>query len=585
MTDKTESNTHNAHHVHHATACSGGSCRPRYAPNRRQLLQGAAGASLLALTRFPGAARAAAGAQEQTMIDNLNLGSFGGGSNPQINFNAYSPNRLAGGAFMFESMYIINTYNCEQVPWLATGYEWAPDNLTLTYTMREGVQWSDGTPFSAADVEFSFNMIKANPGMDVEGAWGSLASVKASGNTAVFTFAEVAIPDFFRICRTVIVPKHQWETFTDPVNEVNATPIGTGPFIFDSFNGEQLVAKRNPTYWQADKVRIQQLTWLKEPGEPQVNQLRLANGEYDWAAMYIPNVEQVFVAKDPEHHHYWFAQGGLIGIGMNLTKEPFSDVAFRKAIALGIDHDKIIQNAQLGYVTQASQTGLQLPGQRDWLNPEIPNEGYLEYDVEAAKAALTQAGYTLDGENRLLGKNGQPIEFRFMVPAGYADWIQAAQIIQENMGALGITMNVETPDVTIHDSDRASGNFDAYFQVHGGSCDMFQNFYDNFASERSAPIGENAATNWIRFENAELDRLTAELQTTSDPARQKEIVYQLQAILYNEIPVIDIWYGAKWFEYRTTKAEGWPNEENPYCSPNDNPLLVLTTLVPAGEGS
>lgn len=569
------------HHVHQATACDGGSCQPTYAMSRRRLIQGAMGASLLALTRVPGSA----GAQEPAMIDNLTLGSFGGGSNPQINFNAYSPNRLAGGAFLFEPMYIINAYNCEQVPWLATGYEWTPDNLTLTYTIREGVQWSDGTPFSAADVEFSFNLIKANPGLDLEGAWGSLASVKASDTTVVFTFAEVAIPDFFRICKTTIVPKHQWETFADPVTEVNAAPIGTGPFMFDSFNGEQLVAKRNPTYWKAEEVRISQLTWLKAPGEPQVNQLRLANGEYDWEAMYIPNVENVFVAKDPEHNHYWFAQGGLIGMGMNLTKEPFSDVAFRNAIGLGIDRDKIIQNAQLGYVTQASQTGLQLPGQKDWLNPEIPDEGYVEYDVDAAKQALADAGYALDDEGRLLTKGGQPIEFRFMVPAGYADWIQAAQIIQENMGVLGITMNVETPDASIHDSDRASGNFDAYFQVHGGNCDMFQNFYDNFASERSAPIGENATSNWIRFENAELDRLTAELQTTSDPARQKEIVYQLQTILYDEMPVIDIWYGAKWFEYRTVKAEGWPNEDNPYCVPNDNPLLVLTTLVPADEGA
>ncbi len=585
----------NRHIVNLATGCIGDSCAvapagtgtPGGVPagfslNRRPLLQGAAGAASLALV---GGLPGAASAEEQAMIEELVLGGIGGGSNPQINLNAYSPNKLAGGAFMFETLFIINAYNCEQVPWLAESYEWSADNLTLTFTIREGVLWSDGTPFSAADVDFTFNLLKANPGLDIETAWGSLESVKAADNTVVFTFAKLALPDFFRISRTLIVPKHQWETFADPVTEVNATPIGTGPFIFESFTGEQVTAVRNERYWQADRIRINRLIWQREAGEPQVNQLRLANGEYDWGQMYIPNVEQVFVGKDREHNKYWFDQGGSIGIGMNLTKEPFNDLAFRKALAFAIDRDKIIQNAQLGYVTAASQTGLKLPGHAEWLNTEIPNEGYIAYDLDAAKAAFTEAGYTTDGEGRLLGKAGTPIEFRFMVPAGYADWIQAAQIIQENCAAVGITLNVETPDVEIHDKDRAAGNYDTYFQVHGGSCDMFSNFYDNFASERSAPIGEPAVSNWIRFENAQLDELTTELAVTSDRARQMEIVKELQLILYNEIPVIDIWYGALWFEYRTEKAEGWPNAENPYCSPNPNPQLVLINLVPPGEGA
>jgi len=580
-------NEEKKHIVNLATSCIGDSCTTNSATgvnlSRRSLLQGAAaGAASLALV---GGLPGAAGAQDEAMIEDIRLGSFGGGSNPQINLNAYSPNRLAGGAFMFETLYIINNYNCEQVPWLAESYEWSADNLTLTFTIREGVLWSDGTPFSAADVEFSFNLIKTTPGLDLESAWNSLASVTAADNTVVFTFATLAIPDFFRICRTQIVPKHQWETFADPVTEVNASPIGTGPFVFESFNGEQVAAVKNEQYWKAERIRIKRLIWQREAGEPQVNQLRLANGEYDWAGMYIPNVEQVFVAKDPEHNKYWFDQGSSIGIGMNLTKEPFNDVAFRKALAFAIDRDKIIQNAQLGYVTAASQTGLKLPGQSAWLNTEIPNEGYIAYDVEAAKTGLADAGYALDGDGRLLTKSGVPIEFRFMVPAGYADWIQAAQIIQENCAAVGITMNVETPDVEIHDQDRASGNYDSYFQVHGGTCDMFQNFYDNFASERSAPIGEAAVSNWIRFENAQLDALTAELATLTDQARQMEIVKELQVILYNEMPVIDIWYGALWFEYRTEKAEGWPSAENPYCSPNPNPHLVLINLVPAGEGA
>lgn len=563
--------------ISQAKSCSGGSCRPGSHLNRRTLVQGAAlGAAGLALSGFP--SRIAA--QDGGMVESLNLGSFGGGSNPQINFNPFSPNALAGGANMFEELYIVNGFSCEEHPWLATAFEWR-DDQTLVFTIREGVTWHDGEAFGSDDVAFTFNMLKEFGALDTSGVWNFLESVTADGNDVVFSFAEVAIPEFHRIVNVVIVPEHQWAAVDDPLTFLNEEPVGTGPFMYESFNGEQLTAVRYENYWQADTVRVQQLVWRKA-GEGQVDQLRLAEGEYDWNAMYVPNVEQVFVAQDPEHNHYWFSQGSSISLGFNHTKEPFNDPEFRRGVAWAIDRDKIIQNAQLGYVTQASQTGLKLPGQSDWLNTEIENEGYLGRDVDRARQILTDAGYTWDGDT-MLDKSGNPIEFSFMVPAGYADWIQASQIVQESLQELGIALNVETPEVSLHDQDRASGSYDSYFQVHGGNCNMFSNFFDNFHSAMSAPVGEDATSNWIRYQNPDYDALCDQLRVASDPEEQRQIVFQLQEIFYNDLPVIDIWYGAIWFEYRTEKAEGWPNEENPYCSPNDT-LLVLTNLVPAGEG-
>ncbi|MBA2469408.1 MAG: hypothetical protein H0V37_08380, partial [Chloroflexia bacterium] len=102
-----------------AKACSGDSCGTPYQHhvNRRALLQGAAlGTAGLAFAGLPHGVFAA---QDGAMIDSLNLGSFGGGSAPQINFNPYSPNSLAGGANMFEKLYIVNGFSCEEVPWLA----------------------------------------------------------------------------------------------------------------------------------------------------------------------------------------------------------------------------------------------------------------------------------------------------------------------------------------------------------------------------------------------------------------------------------------------------------------------------------
>lgn len=572
---------HDKRVINQARACIGDTCGTLYRNrmNRRTLLQGAAlGTAGLA---FAGLPQGVFAAQDAAMIDNLNLGSFGGGSNPQINFNPYSPNSLAGGANMFESLYIINDYSCEELPWLAESYEWR-DDQTLVFTIREGVTWHDGEAFGADDVAFTFNLLREFPALDTTGTRTYLDTVTAEGNEVVFTFSEVAIPEFYRMAEVKIVPEHQWSQVDDPLSFVNEEPVGTGPFMYDNFNGEQLTAVRYPDYWQADLIRVEQLTWRKA-GEGQTDQLRLAEGEYDWNSMYVPNVEQVYVAKDPEHNHYWYAQGASIGLGMNLTKAPFNDPAFRQGIAWAIDRDKVIQNAQLGYVTQASQTGLKLPGQSDWLNPEIENEGYLGRDLDRARQILTDAGYTWDGDT-MLGQDGNPIEFRFMVPAGWADWIQAAQIVQESLQELGISVNLETPEGSLHDQDRLAGNFDTFFQVHGGGCNMWANYFDNFHSSMTAPVGENAVTNFIRYENPDYDALCDQLRASGNPDEQLALVQQLQEIFYNDIPVVDIWYGAHWFQYRTEKAEGWPNEENPYAQQTD-PLLVLINLVPAGEGA
>jgi peptide/nickel transport system substrate-binding protein len=562
--------------IHLAKACRGDACASPIQINRRRLLQGsAAGAAGLAFGSMP----IFATAQDQPMIENLNLGSFGGGSNPQVNFNPFSPNVLAGGAHIFETLYIVNDYNCDEVPWLAESYEWR-DEQTLVYTIRQGVKWHDGEDFGPEDVVFTFDLIKEYAAFDLNGAWTYLESVTAEDNAVVFAFAEVAIPEFFRMSEVKIVPEHIWSQIEDPLTFVNEDPIGTGPYTFDSFNGEQLTGVRFENYWQADRIRVQKLTWRKA-GEGQTDQLRLAEGEYDWNAMYVPNIEQVFVERDPEHNHYWFAQGSSISLGMNLTKAPFDDVEFRKGIAWAIDRDKVIQNAQLGYVTQASQTGLKLPGQGDWLNPDIENEGYLGLDVDRARQILTDAGYTWDGDT-MLGKDGNPIEFRFMVPAGWADWIQAAQIVQESLQELGITVNLETPDASIHDQDRKSGNFDTFFQVHGGTCNMYANFFDNFHSAMTAPVGEDAITNFVRYQNPDYDALCDQLRVATSEEDQVAIVHQLQELFFNEVPVVDIWYGAHWFQYRTEFAEGWPNEDDPYAQ-NTDPMLILINLVPPGE--
>jgi peptide/nickel transport system substrate-binding protein len=276
----------------HAWACSGGSCHV----DRRSLLKGAALVTGgLALAGIPGHALA----QDGGTIARLNGGGMGGGTNPQANFNAYSPNKISGTeGLLFEKLYVVNGYNCEENPWLATEYEWK-DPQTLVFTMRDGVTWNDGTAFSAEDVAFTFDLLAKNPALDTKGSTNNVDTVTADGATVTFAFTAPSIPAFNSIVDTYIVPKHIWEGVDDPVTFVNAdSPVGTGPYSLGSFNSEEVVWSLRDDYWNGENIKVQEIGYSK-PAEGQANMLRLANGEYDWDAQFIPNVERSTSPRTP----------------------------------------------------------------------------------------------------------------------------------------------------------------------------------------------------------------------------------------------------------------------------------------------
>ena len=122
------------------------------------------------------------------------------------------------------------------------------------------------------------------------------------------------------------------------------------------------------------------------------------------------------------------------------------------------------------------------------------------------------------------------------------------------------------------------------FGVHGGSCNMFRNYQEPLASDQSAPIGKEAVSNFVRWKDPQTDKLIDQLRVATSEEDQKAAVSELQQIMVDEVPMIPLWYGAKWFQYRTARATGWPNEKDPYASPSDN-LLIVTHLKPATSGS
>lgn len=493
------------------------------------------------------------------------------------NFNPFSSSRRQGINFMFEPLQVVNAIDGKATPFLATGGK-IIDPQTIEYTIREGVRWSDGEDFTADDVVFTFNLVKENPALDTLGVWQHIDTIESTDSTVTFHLKEADIPAETIINQQLIVPEHIWKDVDDPVKWTNEDPVGTGPYVIDTFGPNQYTLKKNENYWQKDKVAVEKIV------APASNkQLDIVNKGYDWAYSFITDVDKTWVGANKQHNHYWFPPGGTVSLYPNLTKKPFDDVNFRKGLSYAINRDKIAKDAELGYVDGASQAGLLLPNWEDWVNEDIPNQGKVEQDTDKALEYFAKAGYT-QKDGKLVDASGKQLELNITVPNGYTDWLRGMQSVQSQLGKLGITVKLTQPQPAAYTQAQNNGDFDLIVSSFGGTGSLYQDFNNLLNSEFATPVGTSTSANFERYKSDEADQLLAQLRAAADEDEQKEIVDQLQQIVYDEVPVVTMFYGGLWGLYSDKNFTGWPSEDNPYAPPttwNSSMLLVVTNLKKA----
>ncbi|HYS37287.1 MAG TPA: ABC transporter substrate-binding protein [Pseudonocardiaceae bacterium] len=510
----------------------------------------------------------------------LVIGVDNGSPTLQDNFNPFSANKRTGTTYMYEPLEYVNAVDGRETPFLATGHT-LKGATEADFTIRTGVNWSDGKPFTPADVVFTFNYLKKYPALDSMGVWQHVQSVTASGNTVEVRFTAPDVPFTQQVEQEVIVPEHIWSTITDPTTYTNTAPVVTGPYTLGSFNPNQYTLTKNTKYWQADNVATKTLVFPALSGNQQ-SELELSRGGYDWATLFIPNVTQTWVGKDTKNNHYWFPPGGTISLFLNLTKAPYNNPTFRQALSYALDRKDIANKAEDGYVQPASQSGLLLPNLKNWLDPSLPNNGVINQDMAKATQLFSQAGYTLKN-GTLVGPNG-PVTMTVQTPNGYTDWLQAAQTLQQQLKAAGITATIQTPEFAAYNQAMQNGTFDAAIAAFGGTGSPYLDFFNTLASGQTAPVGQTAASNFSRFNDPSLDTLLKQMQGETQGAQQQNTAHQLEQVMYQQTPLITLFYGATWAEYSTKKLTGWPDASNPYAPPapyGAPPLMIVTHLKAA----
>lgn len=504
------------------------------------------------------------------------------------NFNpllAPSAVRFPTVAGIYEPLLVYSTLKGEFVPWLATKYEWSDGNKKLTFTIRSGVKWSDGQPFTAKDVAFTFELLKKFKALDNQGVWKFVEAVQAKDDTTLeFALQRPFVPGLVYLGHQPIVPEHKWKDVADPVTFTNENPVATGPFTeIKVFQNQVYELGRNPNYWQPGKPAVKVLRFPAYPGNDQAS-MALLNGEVDWAGNFIPDIDKVYVAKDPVNHHYWFPLlGGMVTLYPNATKKPFQDIRVRKAMSLAIDRDQLVKIAANGYSKPGDATGLCESYER-WRSAKAVEAGdWVKLDLAKANQMLDEAGYA-KGKDGVREKDGVALRFDLNTVTGWSDWVRAAQIITQNLKLLGVEATLKTIDFSAYFAALQKGTFDLSLGWTTDEPTPYNFYRDLMGTATVKPVGEVSARNWHRFGAKEADNLFQAFESATDPAEQKRIIDDLQMVFVQTAPVIPLYPNPSWGEYNTKRITNFPTKENPYArlSPNSTTeyLIVLTELKP-----
>lgn len=495
-------------------------------------------------------------------------------------FNPFDTNstgtKVNAIGMIYEPLLQFNTMKPGTVyPWLAQSYKFSPDGKTITFNLRQGVKWNDGQPFSAQDVVFTFNLLKANNTINVNGI--NPTSVTASDDhTVVMTFDSQQYTNLYFIGgQTYIVPQHIWSTIGDPATATDADPVGTGPYKLAQFTPQGFTLAKVSTYWQADKVKISNLQFPSYVSNTTAS-LALSHGQIDWGGNDIPNIQKTFVNVDPAHNKYYFAPVNVVTLQLNVSKAPLNDAAVRKAISAAIDRNQLSQIGETGYEAPATSSGgMLLPTDQRFVVPSLSND--LTQDKNKVTTLLQGDGYTM--QNGKWTKNGQTIKFTLEDPSSYSDYFEDCNLISQQLNSQGFdtTVNGTTPDAWT--ADYNSGTFQATLHWGKPGPTPYYQYVDWLDSRQSAPVGQTAGADMMRYSNPEALAALDEYAGTTDGAQQQDALTKLQQILANEAPVIPLLYGAAWDEYSTKKFTGWPTADNPYMNPTPNsPFMEYTVL-------
>jgi len=523
--------------------------------------------------------------REKTLI----IGFEGGpaAAPEQAGLNPGSMSSQGHHQVMIESLYYLNYQTGELIPWLAAEQAtWNEDFTVVTIPLRDGIKWSDGEPFTAEDIVFTIEMLKANPTLSFADRVVDVAKAEAIDDVTLQITLNRTDPRFVvnafgvRIWGAVrIVPKHIWEG-QDPNTFNNfdlekGWPVWTGPYKLVKATSTEFVFDRRADWWAAETgfqdLPAPERIIFVEAGPDERKAAALAANEVDgepslridtFNTVLEQNANAIGWTTDPPHAWIDPCPGML---GFNTRVAPWDDKDMRWAVNYALSKQEI-GDAQTGGFGQPSPYNFpDYPALQAWLteNQDLLDQyGPTVYDPAKAKTLIESKGYVM-GADGFYEKDGERLQvdilFKTEEPILPALVVSAFQEV-------GIDAAPRALAGAAYFDARNTGDFE--IETHHVACGSVVEPYDELNLLHSrwiVPIGERASNNIWGWSNAEYDEIVDEMQTIAPGAeRQHELFRRALEIRLQELPIISLTQQRRVVPYSTTYWTNWPTAENPY---------------------
>jgi len=403
-------------------------------------------------------------------------------------------------------------------PGLAERWE-TPDPLTYIFHLHTGVKFHDGLPLTSRDVKWTFDsLLQGKIRSTKKAAYSFVESVEARDpNTVVFHLKQPDSTLLWNLSDGAmgIVPYGSGD-------EITQHPIGSGPFRFVSAETDKdVVIARNDDYWR-EKPKIQRIHFIVVP-DTTTRALELRKGSADVAINAFP-ADMVLTLQREPHLDVLRAPGTVLAyLAFNLRDPILKDERVRQALAYAVDRRPLIEYLNRGFARPADSV---LPPESWAYDGNVPA---YNYDPGRANQLLDQAGYRASDGVRfhLTMKTSTEESTRLMVA-----------VLQQQLRKAGIALDIRTFEFATFFSDVTRGLFQLYsLRWIGGNedPDIFEYCFD---SSKFPPNGANRGY----YSNPRVDELIAQGREEVDPAARKKTYAQLQQILAEQLPYINLWY-------------------------------------------
>ncbi|NNG19197.1 ABC transporter substrate-binding protein [Naumannella sp. ID2617S] len=385
---------------------------------------------------------------------------------------------------------------------LAERWEISPDQLTWTFFLRQGVQWHDGSPFTAQDVVFTYQRLLKQR---LSNSWrlSAVTDVSAPDDKTVVIKVKSPSPNLLSnlggFKGLAIVQKANVES-----GAINTRPIGTGPFKLESYaQGDTIKLTANDKYFAgAPKVPGVTFRFISEPSTALA---ALKSGEIQWTDVVPPQQvnalgsDKSIVLGGAGSNDYWY-------LAPNQAKDPWKNVKVRQAIAFAIDRAAITQAAKYG---KATVNQLAIPKASEFFVEYAP----YSTDLARAKALMAEAGV-------------RDVSLQFLATNEYPETVTIGQLLADQLKQIGVTVQIKTVDFSTFLDEQGKGNFDLLMMGWLGNIDP-DDFY--YAQHRT-----DGANNYQKYSNPAVDKLLDQGRTEVDKAKRKDIYSQAAKTIADE---------------------------------------------------